>query len=53
MSETVRVSLTLHAGYGPTLSPEQSVGSMMKLITRLMQRQTGKYLLYDGSELPW
>ena len=41
------------AGYGPTLSAEQSVRAMMKLITGLTQKQTGKYLMYDGSDMPW
>lgn len=40
-------------GYGPTLTAGQSVTAMMKLIMALTQTQTGKYLLYDGSELPW
>ena len=43
----------LLAGYGPTLTTEQSVEAMMKLITALSQKQTGKYLMYDGSEMPW
>ena len=43
----------LRAGYGPTLTTEKSVEAMMKLITGLTQKQTGKYLLYDGSEMPW
>ena len=46
-------ALMMCTGYGPTLTAEQSVGSMMKLIMRLTQEQTGKYLMYDGSELPW
>lgn len=43
----------LLAGYGPTLTTEQSVEAMMKLITALSQKQNGKYLMYDGSEMPW
>lgn len=43
----------MFAGHGPTLTAEQSVGAMMKLILGLTQKQTGKYLLYDGSEMPW
>lgn len=35
------------------MTTEQSVGAMMKLIMGLTQQQTGKYLMYDGSELPW
>jgi len=40
-------------GHGPTLTTGQSVEAMMKLIMALTQTQTGKYLLYDGSEMPW
>ncbi len=40
-------------GHGPTLTTGQSVQAMMKLIMALTQTQSGKYLLYDGSEMPW
>ncbi|DBA78176.1 hypothetical protein WJX79_006992 [Trebouxia sp. C0005] len=43
----------IRPGYGPTLTTGQSVQAMMKLIMALTQTQTGKYLLYDGSEMPW
>ena len=51
----------LHPGWvqtdmgGPTatLTIEQSVPSMVKVIDALRPSDNGRYLSYDGSELPW
>jgi len=40
-------------GYGPTLSPSESIKAMLKLTSELTVKQTGQYLKYDGSEMPW
>lgn len=53
--------LLLHPGWvrtrmgGPhaTLTPEESVRRMRELVARFDLSQTGRFLRYDGSELPW
>ncbi|KAL0033178.1 hypothetical protein WJX79_007935 [Trebouxia sp. C0005] len=37
----------------PSLTPQQSVAAMLTLTLRLSTQQSGKFLLYDGQELPW
>lgn len=37
---------------GP-LSPEESIRQVKALIDRLQPADAGKYMLYDGSEMPW
>jgi len=36
-----------------TLSAEESVGGMLKVIAGLMPEDTGTYFSYDGQRLPW
>jgi NAD(P)-dependent dehydrogenase (short-subunit alcohol dehydrogenase family) len=40
-------------GAGAPLTPEQSVGSMIRVIGELMPRDTGMFKNYDGGEIPW
>jgi NAD(P)-dependent dehydrogenase (short-subunit alcohol dehydrogenase family) len=55
------ICVALHPGWvqtdmgGPTatLTIEQSVPSMVKVIERLKPSHNGRYVSYDGSELPW
>ena len=55
------VCVALHPGWvqtdmgGPTatLTIEQSVPSMVKVIEALKPADNGRYLSYDGSQLPW
>ena len=37
----------------PSQTPEQSVQSMLKLTLQLTQKDSGKFILYNGEELPW
>jgi NAD(P)-dependent dehydrogenase (short-subunit alcohol dehydrogenase family) len=53
--------IAIHPGWvqtdmgGPnaTLTPEQSITSLVKVIDALEPTMTGKYLNYDGTGLPW
>lgn len=40
-------------GKNATLTPEQSVRSMLTVFDRLSAADSGQFLNYDGSELPW
>jgi NAD(P)-dependent dehydrogenase (short-subunit alcohol dehydrogenase family) len=40
-------------GKNATLKPEESVAAMLKLLDALKPDDTGKFLNYDGSTLPW
>jgi NAD(P)-dependent dehydrogenase (short-subunit alcohol dehydrogenase family) len=40
-------------GPGATLTPEQSVTAMRRLIDRLGPKDSGKFYNYDGREYPW
>jgi NAD(P)-dependent dehydrogenase (short-subunit alcohol dehydrogenase family) len=35
------------------ITPEESIGGMLKVIDSLTMEDTGHYRLYDGSEIPW
>ena len=37
----------------PSLTPQQSIQAMLKLVNGYSPKQSGKFLLYDGHELPW
>lgn len=37
----------------PHFTPQQSVQVMLHLILGLTPEDTGKFLLYDGTEVPW
>ena len=42
------------AGYRqPQMSPQQSVQAMLKVVTNLKMQDSGRFFLYDGSEVPW
>ncbi len=55
------ICVAMHPGWvrtdmgGPnaTLSPEESVGMMLKTIEQLRPEDTGRFLNYDGTGLPW
>jgi NAD(P)-dependent dehydrogenase (short-subunit alcohol dehydrogenase family) len=40
-------------GAGATLTPERAIASMRAVITRLKPSDSGRYINYDGSEIPW
>ncbi len=40
-------------GSSATLSPEESVSGMLRTLNALTPKDSGRYLSYDGSELPW
>jgi len=40
-------------GRGATLTPEQSVSAMRRLIERLGPKDSGRFHNYDGREYPW
>ncbi|TLY84259.1 MAG: SDR family oxidoreductase [Gammaproteobacteria bacterium] len=40
-------------GRGATLTPEQSVSAMRRLIERLGPKDSGRFYNYDGREYPW
>ena len=37
----------------PTRTPQEAVGHMMKLTVGLTTKDNGKYMLFDGTEMPW
>jgi NAD(P)-dependent dehydrogenase (short-subunit alcohol dehydrogenase family) len=55
------ISVAIHPGWVQTdmggsnapISPESSVGSMLEVFRRLKPSDNGKFLNYDGAELPW
>lgn len=55
------ISVALHPGWvrtdmggpGALISVEQSVSGMRKVIEKLQPEDTGKFLSYDGHEIPW
>lgn len=40
-------------GPNATLTPEQSIEGMLKLLDRLKPEDTGRFFQYDGKNLPW
>ena len=40
-------------GRSPPLTPQQSVGGMLKTLSALSPADNGRYLQYNGSELSW
>ena len=40
-------------GGSASLAPERSVGGMMQVIDRLTQKDNGKFIRWDGHEMPW
>ena len=37
----------------PSLTPQQSIQAMLKMVVNLTPSDSGKFLLYNGQELPW
>ena len=37
----------------PTRSPQEAVGEMMTLTLGLTKKDNGKYMLHDGTDMPW
>jgi NAD(P)-dependent dehydrogenase (short-subunit alcohol dehydrogenase family) len=54
-------AVVLHPGWvktdmgGPNapLSPKESIRGMLRVISGLTIKDSGKFLSYDGSEIPW
>jgi len=40
-------------GPNATITPQESVGAMRRLIAGLGTKDSGKFYHYDGSEYPW
>ncbi|KAI0353987.1 NAD-P-binding protein [Trametes cingulata] len=40
-------------GEGAQLEPEESIAGILKIITSVTPADSGKFFLYDGSEIPW
>jgi hypothetical protein len=40
-------------GPGAQLEPEESARELLRLIDGLTPDDTGRFLRYDGSEMPW
>ncbi len=40
-------------GRGAQLAPERAIRSMIGLIDNLKKKDTGRYLQWDGHDLPW
>lgn len=53
LTEEVFTESSHFATRQPSLSPQQSVTAMLKQTLELTPGQTGKFMLYAGSELPW
>lgn len=51
-SNTVAVEKKLQPRQ-PDMTPEESVRNMLSLVVTLVPQDTGKFILYDGQELPW
>ena len=55
------ISVAIHPGWVQTdmggsnapISPETSVNSMLEVFRKLKPSDNGKFLNYDGTELPW
>lgn len=37
----------------PTRTPQEAVGEMMTLTMGLTTKDSGKYMLHDGTDMPW
>lgn len=37
----------------PTRSPQEAVAEMMTLTLGLTTKDSGKYMLHDGTDMPW
>ncbi|KAI8974772.1 C-factor [Trametes punicea] len=44
---------TAMGGEGATLEPEASVYHILKIVTKLTTKDSGKFFRYSGEELPW
>ena len=40
-------------GTEPVLSANESVSGMLKVIANLMPLQSGRFIRYDGQDMPW
>ncbi len=40
-------------GAGATLEPEESARGLLTVIDALTSKDAGRFLRYDGSEVPW
>jgi hypothetical protein len=49
----VQTEMGTKGGRRPPLTVERSVSSMLKLIDGLSLQDSGKFLDYDGTQLPW
>ena len=49
----VQTDMGSSGGRAPPLTPQTSIGGMLTVIASLNKSDTGKFFLYDGSNLPW
>ena len=49
----VQTAMGSKGGRRPPLTPERSVKSMLAVIDGLRLQDSGKFLEYDGTQLPW
>ncbi len=55
------IAVAMHPGWVKTdmgganaaLTPERAIGAMRKIVAGLTPSDTGKYVNYDGAEIPW
>ena len=53
LTEEVFTDASQFARRQPSLSPQESIKAMLKVTLGLDIQQSGKFILYDGTELPW
>ena len=53
LTEEVFTESSPFAKRQPSLTPQKSIKAMLKLTLDLNVEQTGKFILYDGTNLPW
>ena len=50
---TLMIGIEVMGFLGAALAPEESVAAMCSVIANLGPEDSGKFLNYDGTELPW
>ena len=53
LTEEVFTESSHFARRQPSLTPQQSITAMLKQTLKLTPSQTGKFILYNGTELQW
>ena len=49
----VQTDMGSSGGRTPPLTPRASIGGMLAVIANIDKKDTGKFFLYDGSDVPW